>query len=350
MRTDFERRLSDSLHELTPEPPGRYAAARRGAVAGGVEDSSDPDQPVALITDRRATQHRRRYLVPVAAGIALVAAAGVVVAVVASKSGSSDGYSAPAGSLGQTFDPPSGLSNKAIGPSQYSYRVLRQMQVDASGKPEVHDDSAMVDRSYVAPNGDILSFRTGSQHGCMQFPQSGSADFGMPSAAFFRGMPTDVGKLTTYLRNHVQGSSSRDEAVFVAVSDALRTSGGLASPRLRAAMVGALSRTPGVLVHLNQRDYLDRPAIRADFVDQRIRAGEIHSLYFDPTTFALLEERQGSNGQSTAEPTSSPGYNQPAPRRDLSTDVISGPAFVDVMVTDKVVGKLPTIPANCARS
>ena len=25
MRTDFERRLSDSLHELTPEPPGRYA-------------------------------------------------------------------------------------------------------------------------------------------------------------------------------------------------------------------------------------------------------------------------------------------------------------------------------------
>jgi hypothetical protein len=169
----------------------------------------------------------------------------------------------------------------------------------------------------------------------------------MPTAGFFRRLPTNVGELTTYLRTHVQGSSSRDEAVFVAVSDALRTSGGLAAPRLRAAMLGALSRTPGVLVHLNQRDYLGRPAIRADFVNQRIRAGEIHSLYFDPTTFALLEERQGHNGHSTAEPTASPGYNQPALRRDVNDDVISGAAFVDVMITEKVVSTLPTVPAKC---
>lgn len=48
-------------------------------------------------------------------------------------------------------------------------------------------------------------------------------------------------------------------------------------------------------------------------MNQRIRPGEIHSYYFGPVTFDMLEERDGSNGQPITQNAASPTYGAPAP-------------------------------------
>jgi hypothetical protein len=294
----------------------------------------------------RAGSRRRRWAsaVPLAASVAVLAvAAGVIVAVLSSgRSGSHDA----AGGLGPAFNPPAGLPNTSLSSTQYSYRVDQQIDLDANGKPKQHSQNALLDRNYVSPNGDIVSFRTGSQQGCFTFAHSGKPSFQEPTRSFFQSLPTDVGALNSYLRGHVAGSTSRNEAVFVAVGDALRTADGLATPRLRGALFAVLSRTPGVVVHENDQDYLGRPAIRADFVDQRNRPGEIQSLYFDPTRFQLLEERSGSNSQPQTYNGPSGPYEAQPPPGDTPQE-LTGAAYVDVMTSETIVDKLPTIPPNC---
>lgn len=330
-------------------PPPRRARVRDAITASA--DATDPDAVEIPIRFRpaRALASRRRWsrALPVAASVvALAAAAGAVVTVATSGGGS--GRTTPAGGVGAAFDPPANLSDTALGASQYSYRVFEQIRLDANGRPVANAQDAMTDRNWVAANGDILSFRTGSQNGCFSFALSGRPSFSQPTRAFFAALPTDVGTLNTYLRDHVEGSSSRDEAVFVAVGDALRTADGLASPKLRGALLGVLSRTPGVLLHENQTDHLGRRAIRADFVDQRIRPGQVQSLYFDPTTFRLLEERDGSNGAPTTYNGPSPAYDAaPGPGQD--PDALTGAAFLTVMTGEQVVDSLPTIPKDCRR-
>lgn len=304
-----------------------------------------------FLPTRSAAQGRRRtrQLSLVASFAVLAAVAGTVAAVVSTGSGDG-GVSGrlAAASLGPAYDPPTGLSTTAIGAKQYSYREVRQIDLDAAGQPVPNGRDAMVNRNWVSPDGDIMSVRTGSQDGCATLPFQGPATFADANLSFLASLPTDVDALNRYMRAHVQGSSSLDGAVFTAVGDALSTTDGLASPRLRAAFVGVLSRTPGVIVHPDVTDYLNRPAIRADFVDQRTRPGQIQSLYFDPTTFQLLEQRTGSTDRANTYSGPSPAYNATAP---TSTDptTLSGAALVVVMTTEKTVDKLPTVP-GCVTS
>jgi hypothetical protein len=254
------------------------------------------------------------------------------------------------------------LSTTALAAGVYSHRVDEQLDLDAGGQPTPNSQDAMVNRNWVAADGKIVSIRTGSQNVCFVFggPQAGTLE--QPTRAFFAGLPTEVTALNTYLRGHVQGSSSRDQAVFVAVGDMLRPMDAFASPALRAAMVGVLSRTPGVTVHLGQRDYLGRPAIRADFVDQQIQPDEIESLYFDPSTFQVLEERSGRPGglAASASATSagatdnpmehsggaSPAYSAAA-TDGPSAEELTGPAYVDLVRTEEPADKLPALPSDC---
>ncbi len=101
-------------------------------------------------------------------------------------------------------------------------------------------------------------------------------------------LPTDTSALQHYLRTHVSGSTSRDEAVFVAVGDLLRT--GIAPRALRAAAIRVLARTRHVALGTTRSDALGRPVIRFDFIDDKGRPDEIQSLLFDPKTAALVGE------------------------------------------------------------
>jgi hypothetical protein len=169
-----------------------------------------------------------------------------------------------------------------------------------------------------------------------------------PTRDYLTGLPTNVDDLTAYLRSHVSGSSSRDEAVFVAVGDALRTGDLLATSDLRAALVGVLARTPGVTVHQDQRDYLDRPATRIDFVDEQTRPDEVQSMYFDPATYQFLEERDGSSGQPSTYNGPSPGYDAPPSGPTETPEQLTGAAYVDVMVEEQVTNSIPFDPSGCS--
>ncbi len=346
-----------------------------GHALAGDSAASAAERTLQLpLTPYTPTPARHRWTLPVAAAIATVAAtAGIAAGVRGTGHSSNAGGPGPtsrasASALSTPFKPPSGLSTK-VPTGRFYYHVDRSIDLDAKGKEK--PGTAELNRTWIDGDGNTVSVRTGPQHGCQRFPRS---IFDHPTRAFFAAMPTDVTDLAAYLRSHAQGSSSRDEAVFVEVGDSLSMYGGLASPRLRAAMLAVLSRTPGVRVFLEQKDYLRRPAIRADFVNQLIRPGEIQSYYFDPTDFRFLQASRSHNSQPAAtskgpsrapsgadDPEQSRGghknppstYNSPSPAytaaapssaddpEQLRTD------GVDVVIDERMVQKLPAEAASC---
>lgn len=335
-------------------PATRRADTLAHIIGTRTEHASDPhpvhEIPIRFIGTGAAVPGRRprwARTLPLASGAAVTVAVAALVATMTS-GGFTGSHAAggPGGAQGPEFVPPAGLSTTAsVGADQYAHQVDEQLDLDANGQPEPDGRDAMVNRNWISANGATLSIRTGSQNVCYQF-SAPEAGVNSPSRAFLAGLPTDVDSLESYLRSHVAGSSSHDEAVFVAVGDMLRMMDGFASPALRAAMLAVLSRTAGVTVHAGQRDYLDRPALRADFVDQRIRPGEVQSLYFDPTTFQLLEQRDSSAGGSPTYAGPSPAYDAHSTDGPTAAD-LGGAAFLDVLRTVEAVDQLPAVPAGC---
>lgn len=313
-----------------------WTVADQDTVLAAIIDDAEPVSPSIRIPLAITTPRRRRHRVGIAASVvALTAVAAAVVAIVAGGGGSGGGNAPTHQPTGRNrfWNPPPGLSDQALPNGKYSYRVI-DMLARFPGRTLITG----VDRSYVATNGVVVSFRSGNDTGCYRFPvvYRGLSE---PTKAFFATLPTDPDKLNEYLRSHVSGSTSRDEAVFVAVGEALRTADALASPKLRAAFLAVLSRTPGVTVFEGQRDDLNHPAIRADFVDQANRPGEVQSLYFDPTTFQLTEEGGGTNGQPTTGKEQFPPYtSHPKPGVDPVRLRHRGG---QVMRTEQVVGSIP---------
>lgn len=117
--------------------------------------------------------------------------------------------------------------------------------------------------------------------------QTGRNDLNDPSTSFLAGLPTDPAALGSYLRTHVHGSSSRDEAVFVAVRDMLY--GGFAPPTLRTAVLRVLENTNHVTAQGGD-DPAGQPAVKVSFIDQNTRPGGVQTLYFDPDTARIVQE------------------------------------------------------------
>ncbi|MGW5241804.1 hypothetical protein ACWEOW_22960 [Monashia sp. NPDC004114] len=95
-------------------------------------------------------------------------------------------------------------------------------------------------------------------------------------------LPTDPDALLDHLESRVEGSTSTDEAVFVAVGDMTRM--GYTPPAVRAAAIQALGRLPEVsaVESLGQ--------VTLTFTDDSTRPGVRQSLVFDATTTRLVAE------------------------------------------------------------
>jgi len=310
-------------------PPAERARARARLL------TTRPDRSLRF---RPAERRMPRALAPVAASAAVLALIGAVLVTALGDSGGRGAAPAAGPTHVTATDVPVD--------GQYAYRYDHQIDLDVSGRPMAAGPDELRNRSWVAPNGDVVSSREGSQSGCEVFPRAGSPDMSAPSRDFLAGLPTDVGQLAGYLRGHVAGSTSRDEAVFVAIGDALRTGDLLATSQLRGALFGVLGTTSGVTIHPDQQDYLGRPAIRADFVDERNRPGEVQSMYFDPNTYQLLEERDAASSQSIPAGQPSPGYDEP-PSGAGTPAQLTGAAYLNVMVEERVVDSIPFDPAHC---
>lgn len=357
--------LAPNARSLTD---AEWPADDRRRLLADITGPTDPaDVPASVVvlplppTPYQAKPARHRWAPPVAAAIAtLTATAGILLAVRGTGTGSSSGASGPgvaspgrAPALATPFTPPRGLSNKIPGGGPYYYHVNRVIALDAQGKALPNGPDTEFDRNWIRVDGDgdLISVRTGTQNGCERFPRLAVNDpLGYPTRALFASLPTDVTELTAYLRLHTDGASSRDEAVFWEIGDSLSLYGGLASPRLRAAMLAVLSRTPGVRVFLGQKDYLGRPAIRADFVDQRLRPSEVDSYYFDPTNFRFLEHRTSRNSQPTTYNGPSPAYTAAAPSNADDPRQLRRTLGVDVVVEERMVRTLPAEAMHCSGS
>lgn len=305
--------------------------------------------PVDHSRVRSRLRRQVRSLAPIAACVAVLALiTGIVVAVVNGGASSRRGGDLQPGAVGPGtvtahHHAATLTDTPRVGAHQFAYRESRQIQVGADGKATGSGPDDMVLRDWVAPDGTDESVRSGSQNGCETFG-AGGGDF--DTQPKLDALPTDPDALKTYLRAHVQGSSSHDEAVFVAVGDMLRTNDLLATTQLRAALVDVLAETAGVDRHDGSTDYLGRAAIRLDFVDQAIRPDEVQSLYFDPSTYQLLEERDGSDGQPSSYGGPSPSYDHSAAQAN-TPDELTGPAFLGVMYEEKVVDSISADPSTC---
>jgi hypothetical protein len=331
------------------DPIGRLAAFRPTAASvqeewtGAVRD----DVRARVLAGTAGAPPRLRFrpvrrphtvLAPLVAAAAVVALIGGIV--VYATDGSGDGATQPAGPI---YRAPSYRDTAIVGAGQFSHRTVTTYQVVPGHDPKIEGTSS----DWVAPDGTVWSKRTttGAADECYHFGHTGSPDFGSPDQAFVDALPTDPSQLLPYLRSHVSGSTSRDEAVFVAVGDLLRTADGLATSKLRAALAGVLSDNGHVTVHPDVTDYRGRAAVRADFVDANNRPGEMDSLYFDATTFQLLEER-GGTAPGPTRPYASTSYDASAEPTTTATD-LTGRATITVLDSETVVDAVPADVAGC---
>ncbi len=113
------------------------------------------------------------------------------------------------------------------------------------------------------------------------FPPS----WGWARPGYAATMPTEKHALDAFLRARALGSTSQDEAVFVAIGDMLRQEA--APPQVRAAAIGVLGLNPKVTVTQTD-DPRGRPALKVTFVDEATRPGMQQFLYLAPDTGVLL--------------------------------------------------------------
>lgn len=108
-------------------------------------------------------------------------------------------------------------------------------------------------------------------------------------------VPADPTVMEAYLRARVMGSSSVEEALFVAVVNTLSFDPTPAATR--AAAIRMLAGVPGVTVTEGATDPRGRPATEVRFVDEKHRPGVANSLYLDPADAQLLAEVQTVDGK-----------------------------------------------------
>ena len=245
--------------------------------------ASDPRPAVPeLLATRRG---RRRWVAAAVVGAA--AAVAVVLGVVLPSGSPGSAPNAAAATLEKLAVRAEAAPADLVRPGQF--RHLRDKEVQTGDQPHT-----TVIEDWTSYDGTVWSKRIGfpfaGQTAYLQFLAADrGSDFSSPSPKFLAGLPTDVSDLRDYLRSHVSGSASKDEAVFVAVGDMLR--GGMASPELRAAAIRVLERTPHITA-ASGADSLGRPALVITFYDRKARANETQALLFDPNTSVLLEEQQ----------------------------------------------------------
>jgi len=109
--------------------------------------------------------------------------------------------------------------------------------------------------------------------------------------------------------------------VFVAVGDMLR--GGFAPPALRAAALRVLEGTGHVTAQRGD-DPAGRPAVQVSFVDQHARPGEVQTLYFDPGTSRIVQERMTGPGVTYLRTVTASGIVDAVPPAVLRLATTSG--------------------------
>lgn len=227
-------------------------------------------------------RHRSRWGL-VAAAVALVAVAGLFVQVLA-----------PMGSPGSpqaaaALDRLAGAvpADVPIPAGSYQLTVYREtgLAETENGYQRYHSERS----TWLASDGWAWAHQTGDQAAYYIFePVPRNWDLNL--------VPADPTVMEAYLRARVMGSSSVNEALFVAVSDTLTFEATPAATR--AAAIRMLAGVPGVTVVEQTTDPQGRPATEIRFADEEHRPGVVNSVFLDPTDSDLLAKVQTVDGET----------------------------------------------------
>lgn len=123
-----------------------------------------------------------------------------------------------------------------------------------------------------------------------------AGDITRPTPATIDQWPTDAPALEALLRSEATGWTSEDEAVFVAIGDALAL--GYTPPAIRAAAIDVLSNLTQVTTA--SRTVNGVALLDASFRDEAARPGVTATLTFDSSTSELVAESQTGGGADYA--------------------------------------------------
>jgi hypothetical protein len=201
-----------------------------------------------------------------------------------------------------------------LGDGRYWHLRIREQQHGPESQPDRDETlESWTDQDGRVWRHDVITFAgLPPQDEYYEFP-AGSDQVNYPSPAYLASLPTDPDALYAFLDSHVLGSSSHEEAIFVAVGDMLR--GGFAPPALRSAAIDVLTRLPHVFLSSSTTDPLGRTVHEFVFVDESIRPGESQSISFDPQTAEILDEAVDSHGGQPLDVAGPSGT-----RQELSSD------------------------------
>lgn len=288
----------DQLRTFRPDPEAlerQWPAESRAALAEQITNDE--------VGTRARLRHRPRRRWVVAASVAVAAALAAAVPALLPDGVPGAASPAAAAALEQLARVAANAPVDTAGPGQFVHTVLRE---HTNGAPEGAADGSVPNvietrDSWRASDGRLWQrdvavdvTRTASGSTSRTSTEVVPASEYSGEAAHLAALPTDAGSLERYLRAHVSGSDSTDEAVFVAVGDLLR--GGTVTAGTRSAAVAVLARTAHVRLGPVSRDGLGRDVQEFDFVNEAARPGVVEALLFDRRTAQLVGERTTQPG------------------------------------------------------
>lgn len=122
-----------------------------------------------------------------------------------------------------------------------------------------------------------------------------AGDLTRPTPATIDQWPADAPALEALLRSEATGSTSEDEAVFVAIGDALAL--GYTPPAIRAAAIEVLGGLPQVTTATRTANGV--ALLDVSFRDEVARPGVTATLTFDSSTSELVAESFAGEGRTT---------------------------------------------------
>lgn len=171
-----------------------------------------------------------------------------------------------------------------LGPDEFRYVVVNQRQLMEG------EFGLRVGRreEWIAADGRrwVRTSSPGSDTTVNHFPAGTDDSLNAPAPGVLVDLPREPRQLVDHLSKRVSGSSSKEEAVFVALTDLLRSD--LADSQLRATMFRAVGLLPHVLVDDEAVDAQGRHGVQLIWV--RPDTGARWTMTFDPATAHILEE------------------------------------------------------------
>lgn len=135
------------------------------------------------------------------------------------------------------------------------------------------------------------------------FPARADGGFAAPGPGALTDLPREPHELVHYLSSRVSGSSSKEEAIFVALADLLHSD--LADSPLRATMFRAMGLLPHVAVDDNAVDARGRHGVELIWDRPHTKQEVRQTMTFDPANARLLEESSSYTYDTPLQPHSS---------------------------------------------